>query len=415
MSLLVAALLALPIGLSLGLLGGGGSILTVPLLVYVLGVEPKAAIATSLFVVGVTSVAALVPHARAGRVRWRTGLVFGGAGMVGAYLAGHLADRIPAHILLVLFAGLMLATAVAMFWSGARGEARGEVHGDARGQEQPPGVDLAVRKAVLEGFFVGALTGLVGAGGGFVVVPALAMFGGLSMRAAAATSLVVIALKSFAGLGGYLGHQTIDWPLALVVSAVAVAGSLAGARLAGHLQERTLRRGFAALVLVVGAGMLGREVLQSFGGPKVLMTQMMENEFIRASLGGALIGLSATLLMLGLGRIAGITGIAQGVLRPVSGDVGWRLAFLLGLAAVGGVLYALAPSAFEITTGRSAAAMAAAGLLVGFGARLGGGCTSGHGVCGLGRLSGRSLVAVVTFVSTGMLTVMVTRWLTGGV
>ncbi|NLE88456.1 MAG: sulfite exporter TauE/SafE family protein, partial [Myxococcales bacterium] len=206
MSLVLAALLALPIGLSLGLLGGGGSILTVPLLVYVLGVEPKAAIATSLFVVGVTSLAALLPHARAGAVRWRTGLVFGGAGMVGAYLAGHLADAIPGRLLLILFAALMLVTAVAMLWSRAAPE-----------RKEMPRAELAVRKAVLDGLVVGALTGLVGAGGGFLVVPALAMFGGLPMRAAAATSLVVIAMKSFAGFSGYLGHQSIDWGLALVV------------------------------------------------------------------------------------------------------------------------------------------------------------------------------------------------------
>ncbi len=142
---------------------------------------------------------------------------------------------------------------------------------------------------------------------------------------------------------------------------------------------------------------------------------LMENEFIRASLGGALIGLSATLMMVGLGRVAGITGIAQGVLRPVAGDTGWRVAFLVGLAITGGVLFALRPESFAVTTGRSAAVMAVAGLLVGFGARLGSGCTSGHGVCGLGRLSKRSLIAVVTFVSTGMLTVWVTRWLSGGV
>jgi len=408
MSLVLAALLALPIGLSLGLLGGGGSILTVPLLVYVLGVEPKAAIATSLFVVGVTSLAALLPHARAGAVRWRTGLVFGGAGMVGAYLAGHLADAIPGRLLLILFAALMLATAVAMLWSRAAPERKGM-----------PRAELAVRKAVLDGLVVGALTGLVGAGGGFLVVPALAMFGGLPMRAAAATSLVVIAMKSFAGFSGYLGHQSIDWGLALVVSGVAVAGSLVGARLAGRLAEESLRRGFGAFVLVVGVGMLGRELLQggivSLDGVIVQLRRVMENEFVRAALGGALIGISATLMMVGLGRVAGITGIAHGVLRPVAGDLRWRVAFLGALVVTGAVLAASMPGGFAVTTGRSAAAMAIAGLLVGFGARLGGGCTSGHGVCGLSRLSKRSLIAVVTFVSTGMLTVWVTRLLTGGV
>lgn len=247
MQLLLASLLALPVGLALGLLGGGGSILMVPLLVYALGLEPKAAIALSLFVVGTTSLAALVPHALSSRVRWRTGFAFGASGMIGAYLAGQLAESIPSWVLLSLFAVLMLATAGALTF--ARPRRRGG---------RP--LRSSLGKIVLDGFAVGALTGLIGAGGGFLVVPALVLLGGLPMSAAIGTSLLVIALKSFAGLLGYMAHQTIDWFLAVAVSIAAILGSLLGARLAGRLPEGTLRMSFAGLVTVVAVLMLTHEL-----------------------------------------------------------------------------------------------------------------------------------------------------------
>lgn len=248
MDLLFAFLLALPVGIALGLLGGGGSILTVPLLVYVLGVEAKSAIATSLLVVGITASAALVLHARAKRVQWRTGLIFGAAGMVGAYLAGRVAEAIPGVVLLVAFGVMMLVTAVAML----------------RGRSTPAVASTSARlpivKVLLEGLAVGGVTGLVGAGGGFLVVPALVLLGGVPMHVAVGTSLVVVAMKSFAGLAGYLGHATIDWPLAAVVSTAAVVGSLVGATWAARIPQRVLRRGFAIFVLVMAVLMLGGEI-----------------------------------------------------------------------------------------------------------------------------------------------------------
>jgi uncharacterized protein len=248
MELLLAFILALPVGVALGLLGGGGSILTVPLLVYVLGVETKSAIATSLFVVGVTAIAALILHARAKRVRWRTGLVFGGSAMVGAYLAGRIAEQIPGVVLLVAFGVMMLATAVAML----RGRtASNKVETPAR---------LPIIKVLLEGLVVGGVTGLVGAGGGFLVVPALVLLGGLPMHVAVGTSLVVLALKSFAGFAGYLGHAAIDWPLAATIAAAAVVGSLLGAAWSARVPQRVLRRGFAIFVLVMGVAMLAGEI-----------------------------------------------------------------------------------------------------------------------------------------------------------
>ncbi|HEX5771105.1 MAG TPA: sulfite exporter TauE/SafE family protein, partial [Nocardioidaceae bacterium] len=190
-TLAIVLALSLLIGVSLGVLGGGGSILTVPILVYVAGMEPKEAIAASLFVVGVTSAAGAISHARGGRVRWRTGLMFGAAGLVGAFLGGMLGGHLPGELLLVAFALMMVATSIAMI--------RGR-----KVDESKKHSDLPVFRVLLDGLVVGLVTGLVGAGGGFLVVPALALLGGLPMAVAVGTSLLVIAMKSLGGLAGYL-------------------------------------------------------------------------------------------------------------------------------------------------------------------------------------------------------------------
>ncbi|HEU5155897.1 MAG TPA: sulfite exporter TauE/SafE family protein [Streptosporangiaceae bacterium] len=233
---------ALAVGIALGLLGGGGSILTVPLLVYVAGVAPKPAIAMSLFVVGATALAGVLPHARAGRVNWRTALLFGGAGMTGAYAGGRLAAYIPAAVLLAAFAVMMAATAAAMLRRRTE-----PAHAPAR---------RPVYRILAEGAVVGLVTGLVGAGGGFLVVPALVLLGGLSMPVAVGTSLMVIALKSFAGLAGYLHSVDLDWPLTLAVTAAAVVGGVAGSRLTGRIDPVRLRRAFGWSVVVMAGFVL---------------------------------------------------------------------------------------------------------------------------------------------------------------
>lgn len=131
-------------------------------------------------------------------------------------------------------------------------------------------------------------------------------------------------------------------------------------------------------------------------------------------LGGALMGLAASMLLLFSGRVAGISGVAGGLFRPSAGDLSWRVLFIAGLVAGGAVLLLVNPEVFHVGIHRSFAALAVAGLLVGFGARLGSGCTSGHGVCGLSRLSRRSLVATLTFMATGALSVFVVVHLLGG-
>ena len=244
--LALAAGLSLVIGVVLGMLGGGGAILMLPMLVYAVGLEPKAAIASSLFVVGTTSIAGMTMHARAGAVRWKVGAMFGAAAMTGAYAGGHLAHFVPAAVLLVLFGLIMVVTALAM------------LKGRKAGLEEPHALRLG--RALALGGTVGVLSGLVGAGGGFLIVPALTLFGGLAIREAIGTSLFVIALQSFAGFAGHITHVHVAWPLVLLVTAAAFAGSLAGAMLGAKVSPHGLRKGFAWLVIAMGLFMFAKQL-----------------------------------------------------------------------------------------------------------------------------------------------------------
>lgn len=241
--------LSVVVGLTLGLLGGGGSILMVPLLTYVAGLEPKIAIASSLFVVGATSLVSMIAHARNGNVRWRTGLIFGVASMAGAFVGGLIGGHVPGIVLMIAFAIMMIVTALAMI----RGRKK---TADA---ERPR--EMALVPAIIDGLVVGLVTGFVGAGGGFLVVPALALLGGLPMSVAVGTSLLVIAMKSFAGLGGYLTSITIDWGFVGLVTAAAIVGSIIGAMLTKYVPEKQLRKAFGWFVLAMGVFVLTKEIL----------------------------------------------------------------------------------------------------------------------------------------------------------
>lgn len=243
--MLVATIaVAAVVGVALGMLGGGGSILMVPLLTYIGGLDPKQAVATSLLVVGATSAIGVIGHARAGRVRWRVGLAFGPAGMAGAYGGGLLARFVSGTALLVGFAILMCAAAAAML--------RDRVDRSGNGR-------ASTHRLVAVGLAVGVVTGLVGAGGGFLWVPALLLLGGLPMSAAVGTSLVVIAMQSFTGLAGHLAGTPIDWRLAGLVTGAAVVGGLVGGRLTAIVEPDALRHGFGWLVLVMSSLILARE------------------------------------------------------------------------------------------------------------------------------------------------------------
>lgn len=264
------------------------------------------------------------------------------------------------------------------------------------------GVTLAL------GATVGTIAGLVGAGGGFMIVPALVLVGGLTMQAAVATSLLVMAMQSVTGLLGHLGHLDIDWTIASVITPFAVVGSVIGGRMAGRVEQRSLRRGFAAFIGVVGVLILGLQLM-----PPVLAVIASDGDsFVVPLIGGALIGLAAALFWILNGRIAGVSGIAGGLLRGIPGDRAWRTLFLVGLVAGGLLMRALLPSAFEATSS-SPAMLVAAGLFVGVGTTLANGCTSGHGVCGASRLSPRSMVATGSFMLAGMLAVYFARHVAG--
>jgi uncharacterized membrane protein YfcA len=256
-TLAVTLTAAVFVGLVVGLLGGGGSILTVPALVYLAGLPPKPAIAASLLVVGVTSLTGLAVHARAGRVRWRTGFSFGVAGMAGAYGGGRLAGYLPATLLLVGFGLTMAVTAVAML--RPRRPTAPEEPGPAS-----PGRAPRLPVIIAQGLAVGAVTGLVGAGGGFVIVPALVILGGLTMPQAVGTSLLVLTMQSFAGFAGHLANSKIDWALARAFTAVAVVGALVGSGLSGRINAAALRKGFGWFVIVMAIVVLTLQLPQGW-------------------------------------------------------------------------------------------------------------------------------------------------------
>jgi uncharacterized membrane protein YfcA len=226
------------IGLSLGLIGGGGSILTVPILVYFLGVEPHEAVAMSLAVVGATSLFGSYLHWKRGSVNFSSGLLFGISGIVGAFLGSPLTHMVSPPVLLLIFGALMFVVAVSMLW-------RKQQASDAAPH------DVNKTKAILAGFGVGILTGFLGVGGGFLIVPALVLFGGLAMKEAIGTSLFVIFLNCVAGLIGHASQGAFDWSLTFLVMALAVSGAIFGTILSHRLAAHRLQKMFAVLVLVV--------------------------------------------------------------------------------------------------------------------------------------------------------------------
>lgn len=237
--------LAALIGLTLGLLGGGGSILTVPVLVYVLGFAAKPAIAMSLPVVGVTSGIGAALHWRLGNVRVRTALTVGVLAMVGAFAGAKLALFLSGAVQLALLAVVMIAAAAAML----RGTNR--PHDEVKAAASPR---LALLVPVALG--VGVLTGLVGIGGGFLVVPALVLLARVPMRQAVGTSLLVIAMNSASGFAGYVGAVDMDWGFLAGFTTVAVTGALAGTALAARVPQAVLKRAFAVLLFAMGGFVL---------------------------------------------------------------------------------------------------------------------------------------------------------------
>jgi uncharacterized membrane protein YfcA len=250
--LLLDLLLGFGIGTLIGMLGGGGSILTVPALVYLVGQTPQAAITTSLAIVGANSVMGAYFHRARGTLNGRVALVFGGAGMVVAYWAAGLSRQIAPSLLMVAFAVLLVIIGIVLI---AR-----------KTPEAPPqDADLAIWKVVASGAVVGLLTGILGVGGGFLIVPALVMLVGLPIHKAVGTSLLIIAMNSLAGFLGHLGETALPLDLIALFVLGGLAGTFAGVRLGQLINAHLLRRVFAVFIIGLALVLLADHLPKALG------------------------------------------------------------------------------------------------------------------------------------------------------
>lgn len=253
--MIFALLGAILIGLVLGLLGSGGSILTVPVLLYLLHMPDKLAIANSLGIVGGISLAGSLPYAYQRLVQWRFVLLFGIPDMVGAWLGAWVTEFLPGTAQLLIFAIVMLIAALMMLFRNAGKDDSAPLH--------------AVWKVILIGFGVGIIVGVVGVGGGFLIVPALVILGGLMMRQAIATSLVIIVLAAFTGFIRHLlslsAHGLhMDWRIIGLFIIVGAAGSFAGHRIGGHIPQTLLRKIFGVFLILMGVYIVLRTLPHMF-------------------------------------------------------------------------------------------------------------------------------------------------------
>jgi uncharacterized membrane protein YfcA len=242
LSLVLAAL----IGLSLGLLGSGGSIVTLPVLVYVARVPAHEAVGMSLLIVGATSALGSLINLRRGNFDLRAGIFFGVSGIVGAFIGAKFTHLVSAQVLLLCFGALMLVVGIRMLLVD-------EVI-------RPGGLCRPLR-CLVTGVVVGLLTGFLGVGGGFVILPALVLFAGLEMKAAVGTSLAVITVNSLAGLLGQLRYVQFEWALTLAFLAAAASGMLGGLTLANRISSRSLRLAFAWSIIALGTFLLLKNLL----------------------------------------------------------------------------------------------------------------------------------------------------------
>jgi uncharacterized membrane protein YfcA len=240
----VALLLALLIGVSLGALGSGGSIVTLPILVYVAGIDPKSAVGMSMAIVGGTSLLGSYFHWRSGNFLVKPVLLFGATGILGAYLGSIGTHTVSSSALMLLFSGLMLAVGSLML--------------AGRETLNTPQVTCSAYRCISAGFVVGLVTGFLGVGGGFLIVPALIWFAGLDARRAIGTSLGIIAINSAAGLAGQLRYTHWDWTLTGEFLLCSLIGMGLGIRIASRVPEKALRNAFAVAVIVVAAAIVWR-------------------------------------------------------------------------------------------------------------------------------------------------------------
>jgi uncharacterized membrane protein YfcA len=241
--LLLELALGFGIGLSLGLLGGGGSLLTVPALVYLVGQTPRAAVTTSLVIVGANSIVGAMFHSSHERLDWKVAFVFGSSGMLLAYLSANVARHISPEFLLAAFAVLMLFIGGMLLFRPTPGSGTDYV-------SKPLWIVSA------SGAGVGLLTGILGVGGGFLVVPALVMLVGLPIQTAVGTSLIIITMNSIAGLLGHIGSSSMDWMVTLIFTVAGILGTFSGMKLSRHLSSSRLQKGFALFVIALAVFLL---------------------------------------------------------------------------------------------------------------------------------------------------------------
>lgn len=261
--ILVGFAAAVLIGISLGLIGGGGSILTVPVLVYILGVDPVLATAYSLFVVGSTSLVGAGTFMKKGLVNYKTAIVFAIPSFIAVFLTRKfLVPWLPDPLfsigemaitknvgIMVFFALIMLAASISMI--------RNKKCVDC--DENEP-IRFNFPMIALEGSVVGVITGIVGAGGGFLIIPALVILARLPMKMAVGTSLLIIAAKSLIGFLGDISTQTIDWKMLLIFTGLSIVGIFIGSALSKKINEKALKTGFGWFVLLMGIYIIGKEL-----------------------------------------------------------------------------------------------------------------------------------------------------------
>lgn len=254
-----ALLLGGVVGFVLGVLGGGGSILAVPIFLYVLHVPAKPAIAMSLAVVGLSAFVGFLTHWRQGTVALSVALPFGMFAMLGAFVTARLTHLVPASVQLALFAAFAFAAAIFMLRDASK-PAKAELAARPDGDDRP----RFTAKLIPQALGVGILTALVGAGGGFVIVPSLVLVAGVAIRPAVGSSLLIIALNALSGFIGYIGLVPIDWPLIASFGATAAVGAVIGTRYMRRVPQRRIKQAFAILILVLGAYLVAqRTVLAS--------------------------------------------------------------------------------------------------------------------------------------------------------
>lgn len=255
---------AVIIGISLGLIGGGGSILTVPVLVYILGIDPVLATAYSLFVVGSTSLIGSFTYMKKQLVDYKTALVFAIPSFIAVFLTRKfIVPALPDPLfeiggaeitksigIMVFFALIMLAASYSM------------IKGNGKpGSTEESEVKFNIPLIALEGVVVGLITGIVGAGGGFLIIPALVLLAKLPMKMAVGTSLLIIAAKSLIGFLGDVSNQTIDWKMLLIFTGLSIVGIFIGSSLSKKINEKALKKGFGWFVLIMGVYIIGKELM----------------------------------------------------------------------------------------------------------------------------------------------------------